>query len=163
MNLSHARLLRLISVFKFLKAALLIAAGIGILKLVHADVVAQAIHWTRRFGLDPGSRIVNYVIERLTSTPPRRIRELGIGTFLYAGLFLTEGIGLWLLKRWGEWFTVIATGSLIPIEVYELVRRPNLIKTGVLMINIAVVVYLIVQIKRERHQDVPDKTTSRAT
>ena len=70
-------------------------------------------------------------------------------SFIYAGLFLTEGIGLWLVKRWGEWFSVIITSSLIPVEVYEIYRHPSAIKGLVLIINIAVVGYLLYRIRNE--------------
>lgn len=151
MNSSHSRLLRLIAVFKLLKAALLIAVGIGIFKLVHADISAEVERWVVRLGFDPGSRYVVEAIQRVTNIPPAKIRGLGIVTFVYAALFLTEGIGLWLLKRWAEWFTVIATGSLIPLELYEVFHRPSLVKVGVLIINVAIVVYLISEINRDRH------------
>ena len=126
----------------------MVLAGIGILKLVHTDPVAQLEHWVSRLGLDPGGRFINHLIERVTDVPPRRIRELGIGTFIYAGMFLTEGIGLWRLKRWAEWFTVIATGSLIPIECYEIHRHPNAVKVLVLVLNFAIVAYLAFRITR---------------
>jgi uncharacterized membrane protein (DUF2068 family) len=135
-----------------IKAALLIATGIGILKLVHGDIVAQADHWIRLLGLDPGRRHIDLALEKLTSIPPKRIRAFGIGTFIYAGLFLTEGIGLWMLKLWAEWFTVIATGSLIPLEAYEIYRRPTPIKIAVLIVNVAVVVFLAWRIKTEQHK-----------
>ena len=44
-----------------------------------------------------------------------------------------------MMKRWAEWFTVIITGSLIPIEVYAISRDPTPIKVLLLIINIAVV------------------------
>ena len=131
---------------------LLVVAAVGILRLVHRDVAEVLERWIVRLGFDPDSPLINRILERVTNISPQRFRELGIGAFLYSGLFLTEGIGLWMLKRWAEWFTVIATGSLIPIEIYEIMRRPNLIKTGVLLLNIAIVVYLIWQIKRDRRQ-----------
>jgi uncharacterized membrane protein (DUF2068 family) len=68
-------------------------------------------------------------------------------SFIYAGLFLTEGIGLWLMKRWAEWFTVIITSSLVPFEVYELYRDPSATKILVLVINVAVVIYLLYRIR----------------
>ena len=101
-------------------------------------------------GLDPGGRFINHAIQRVPYIPPHRIKELGIGTFVYAGLFMTEGIGLWLLKLWAEWFTVIVTGSLIPIEGYEIYRHPSVIKVLVLLINIAIVVYLVYRIRHSR-------------
>jgi uncharacterized membrane protein (DUF2068 family) len=73
-----------------------------------------------------------------------------VGSFLYAGLFLTEGIGLWLLKRWAIWFTVIITGSFLPVEIYELARHPSAGRIGLLAINLALVAYLIRQIRDER-------------
>lgn len=149
MNSSSANLLRLIAVFKLIKASLLIVAGISVLKLAHTDVAWQLGHWATRLGLHPGSRFINYAIERVMNLPPQRIREFGAGIFVYAGLFMTEGIGLWLLKRWAEWFTVIATGSLVPIEAYECYRHLSAIKVLILLINIAVVVYLVYHVRHE--------------
>ena len=40
----------------------------------------------------------------------------------YGSLFATEGIGVWLERRWTEYLTIIATGSLVPFELYELIR-----------------------------------------
>jgi hypothetical protein len=42
---------------------------------------------------------------------------------VYAGLLLTEGLGLLLRKRWAEYLTIITTAGLIPIELYEMSRR----------------------------------------
>jgi uncharacterized membrane protein (DUF2068 family) len=149
MHSSDTGLLRLIAFFKLVKAALLVLTGIGLLKLIHVDRGAELEHWIARLGINPGSRFVNHAIERVTNIPPHRIRELGIATFLYAGLFVTEGIGLWMLKHWAEWFTVIATGSLIPIEAYEIFLHPRAIKILVLLVNVAIVGYLAYRIARK--------------
>jgi uncharacterized membrane protein (DUF2068 family) len=66
------------------------------------------------------------------------------------GVFGRDRIGLWLLKHWAEWFTVIITGSLVPIELYEIHRHPSPLKVLVLILNIAVVVYLLYRIRHER-------------
>jgi uncharacterized membrane protein (DUF2068 family) len=67
---------------------------------------------------------------------------LAIGLIGYALLEGTEGIGLAMRRRWAEYLTVIATGLLIPYEVYELVHRVTLFKIGALLVNVAVVGYL---------------------
>jgi Predicted membrane protein (DUF2127) len=59
MKISDTKLLRLIAIFKLLKAALLIAVGVGALRLVHTDVTTLLEKWVARFGLDPGSRSRN--------------------------------------------------------------------------------------------------------
>jgi uncharacterized membrane protein (DUF2068 family) len=149
MNSSQGGVLRAIAVFKLLKAAALIVTGLGVLKLVHKDVGAELEHLVVMAGFDPGGRFVGRAIQRVTDIPPHRIRELGIVSFVYAALFMTEGVGLWMLKRWAEWFTVIITSSLLPVEVWEIYRHPSLIKVLVLMVNLGVVGYLIYRIRQE--------------
>lgn len=149
MKSADSRLVRLIAVFKLLKAALLVAVGVGALKLLHKDVASVLEHWVAVFGLDPGKRYVDRLLQKATNLTPNKIRDLGIVSFIYAGLFLTEGIGLWLVKRWAEWFTTTITSSLVPIEVYEIYRHPNPIKVVILIINLAVVGYLVYRIRNE--------------
>jgi uncharacterized membrane protein (DUF2068 family) len=149
MNSSQSGLIRLVAIFKLVKAAALIVVGVGILRLVHTDVAAQLDHWVARLGFDPGSRYVNEALQKVTHLPPAKFKEFGVGSFIYAALFLTEGIGLWLMKRWAEWFTVAITGSLVPLEIYEIYRHPMAIKVLVLVLNIAVVGYLLYRIFHE--------------
>jgi uncharacterized membrane protein (DUF2068 family) len=141
------RLIRLIALFKLLKAVLLIAVGMGALHLIHKDVASVVEHWVRMLGLDPGNRYVDRALEKAGNLTPNRMKQLGVGSFIYAALFLTEGIGLWMVKRWAEWFSVIITSSLVPFEIYEIHRHPSPIKILVLIFNIAVVAYLIYRIR----------------
>ncbi|HEY6446268.1 MAG TPA: DUF2127 domain-containing protein [Acidobacteriaceae bacterium] len=147
MKSSRDTLIRLIAVFKLVKVVLLIATGVGILKLIHKDIAGELDHWIAMLGLDPGSRYVSQGIQKVTSLSPAKIKELGLASFLYAALFLTEGIGLWLLQHWAEWLTVIITGSLVPLEIYEIVRHTTAMKMLVLAINVAIVVYLLLRIR----------------
>lgn len=148
MKKSNDRFLRIIAVFKFLKATALVALGIGAFKLLHKDVGGFLEHWTMALGLDPGNRFVDSVLAKASNLNPQQIKKLGLGSFLYAALFLAEGTGLWLMKRWGEWMTVIITSSLVPVEIYEIYRHPSLVKVAVLLVNIGVVAYLIHHMRR---------------
>lgn len=149
MKSSDGRLIRLIALFKLFKAGLLVAVGVGALQLLHKDVASALEHWVTMFGLNPGHQYLDRMLETAANLIPSKIRSFGIVSFIYAALFLTEGIGLWLVQRWAEWFTVIVTASLVPFEVYELLRHPTAIKMVVLMINIAVVGYLLYRIGTE--------------
>ncbi len=144
---SSNRLLRLIAVFKLAKAALLIAVSAGAVRLLHQDVASIIEHWVELLKLDPNNHYINIVLERASNITPAKIKALGLGGVIYAGLFLTEGIGLWLEKRWAEWFTAIITGSLVPVEIYVIARRVTAVKIAVLLINIAIVVYLVCRIR----------------
>jgi uncharacterized membrane protein (DUF2068 family) len=147
MKSTDTRLIRLIAVFKVFKAMLLIGVGVGALKLIHTDVSSLLEKWVTHFGLDPGSRYLGHLILTAATLTPNKIKELGVGSFVYAGLFLMEGIGLWRLKRWAEWLTVIITSSLAPLEIYEIYRHPTPAKTLVLFINLAVVGFLAHRIR----------------
>jgi len=151
MKSSDTTVIRLIALFKLLKAITLIAVGIGALKLLQRDMASTLDHWVAVSGLNPGNRWVERAIEKASNLTPAKVKGLGIVSFVYAGLFLTEGIGLWLMKRWAEWFTIIITSSLVPVEIYELYRRPTATKILVLIINIAVVLYLLYRIRSEQH------------
>ena len=142
--------LRLIAIFKLFKALSLIAVGLAALKLTHNDQSAALDHWASRIGLNPEGRYVDLALGKITSIPPHRLRDVGLGSFVYAALFLTEGTGLWLKKRWAEWFTVVITGSLVPLELYEIHRHPTIPKVIVSLINVAVVVYLVLHIQEDR-------------
>jgi uncharacterized membrane protein (DUF2068 family) len=149
MKNSQSGLLRRIAIFKFFKTSLLILTGIGILKLMHNNVAAVLDHWVSMLGLDPGNRYVYEAIRKAANLPPDKIKDIGLGSFVYAALFLTEGIGLWLRKRWGEWFTVVITASLVPFEFWETYRHPTPLKILVLIINVAIVGYLLYRIRNE--------------
>jgi uncharacterized membrane protein (DUF2068 family) len=56
------------------------------------------------------------------------------------------------MKPWAEWFTAIITGSLVPLEIFEIQRHPTISKVIILLLNIAVVGYLFVRIRKERSE-----------
>jgi uncharacterized membrane protein (DUF2068 family) len=145
-----------IGALKLLKGILLIAAGIGVLKLVHKDIGQIVEHWIEILRVDPDNRLVHSLLVRAFSLDDRRLREIGAGTFGYAGLFLTEGSGLLFRKRWAELFTIIVTGSFLPLEIFELVRHVSIAKILVTVVNIAIVVYLI-KLRRNRRQQEVDE------
>lgn len=142
--------LLLIALFKLVKAALLIAVGIGALRLMHRDLAASVLHWANVLRVDPDNRYIHRLLVRIFRVTPRQLRELSIGTFIYAGLFLTEGTGLLLRKRWAEYFVIISTALFVPLEIYELVRHFTLIKLVVLIINLLIVWYLVQRVRRTR-------------
>lgn len=140
-------LLRLIAVFKYLKAASLIALSVGVFRIMHQNIGLRVEHWLTAMHLDPGNRHIEMILARVSTLSPEQVTKLGVVGLLYAGLFLVEGTGLWLQRRWGEWATVIITGLLIPVEVYEVFRHPSILKVLVLVVNVAVVGYMIYRIR----------------
>ena len=140
----------LIAAFKLLKGFALLAVAIGALRLLHKDVAGVADQWINAFRVDPHNHYIHWLLAKLASVDDRRLRELSVGTFIYAAVFLTEGTGLALDKRWAEYFTIITTSSFLPLEVYEVIHHATTAKVVALLINIAVVVYLVGELRRYR-------------
>jgi len=145
---THSRGLMLIAAFKLLKGVVLLAVAIGALRLLHKDLAALADHWINAFRVDPHNRYLHWLLAKLPMVDDRKLKELSVGTFIYSAIFLTEGAGLALSKRWAEYFTIITTGSFMPLEVYEIIHHATIAKSVALIINIAVVVYLVRELRR---------------
>jgi uncharacterized membrane protein (DUF2068 family) len=143
--------LLLIALFKLAKGILLLIVGFGALKLLHRDVASTVAHWVDILRVDPDNRYIHRLLTHVLAVTPAQLKAASAGTFFYAGLLLTEGTGLLLRKRWAEYFTIVTTAGLIPLEIYELVHRLTTAKIVILAINVAIVVYLIDRVRRARH------------
>jgi len=143
-----SRGLQLIAAFKLFKGLVLFAVGIGAVKLLHKDVAFEVERWADLFRVDPNNHYIHHLLERFSILDDRKLKELSVGTFFYSALLLTEGIGLLLAKRWAEYFTIIVTSSFIPLEIYELTKRVSWARLVVLILNILVVVYLVIELRR---------------
>ena len=142
-----------IAVFKLFKAILLIALGVGAFSLV---LGGDAVHTLRRLlgelGVDPSRPLLMKGIAKVSGIDHRRLEQVGVGTFVYALVFLVEGVGLLLRRRWAEYLTVIVTASFIPLEIYELVHKATAFKAAGLAVNVLIVAYLVIRLWRERHE-----------
>jgi uncharacterized membrane protein (DUF2068 family) len=145
-----SRGIQLIAAFKLLKGLVLLAVAIGAIKLLHKDMAFEFERWADIFRVDPNNFYIHRLLERFLSLDDRKLKQLSVGTFFYSALLLTEGTGLLLGKRWAEFFTIIATSSFIPLEVYELTKRVSWPRLVVLLLNLAVVAYLAIELRRKR-------------
>ncbi len=121
------------------------------LKLLHTDVAAEVAQWIDILRVDPHNHYIQEALAKLGMVDDRKLKALSVGTFFYSALYLTEGIGLSLRKRWAEYVTIISTASLLPLEIYEIVKHVNAPKIVVLLANIAVLVYLVIEVRRTRN------------
>jgi uncharacterized membrane protein (DUF2068 family) len=150
--LRDAVVLRLIALERFAKGTLVLLAAYGVFRFrANQDAVqkgfaedyplikpiADKIHWD----LEDSAimHTLRTVIEAQTST----LLWVAVGLIVYGGLQLLEGTGLWLLKRWGEYFAVIATSLFIPIEIFELTEKVTWVRVSALVLNIAAVIYIL--------------------
>jgi uncharacterized membrane protein (DUF2068 family) len=143
------RVLALIAAFKLVKAAALVTLGTAIV-IRGPGVGASVRTMVEALKIDPGNHHLNALLERVSGVSAHTLHEIAFGTFLYAAIFATEGVGLLLRKRWAEYMTLIVTASFLPFEIYELVQKLTAVRVGALAANVAIVVYLAWKVRRDR-------------
>ncbi|TAL71837.1 MAG: DUF2127 domain-containing protein [Rhodanobacter sp.] len=147
--------LRIIAIYEVAKTACLLLVAVAAFRLDQPQRFEQFLRWLEHLSLAGGSS--GTLVHALQAFGPSHFEALGAVALGYAVLFGIEGVGLLAGKYWAEWFTVIATASLIPIELYETVYRFGWLKLAVLIGNIAILGYLLrialqTRARRMRHQ-----------
>jgi uncharacterized membrane protein (DUF2068 family) len=142
--------LLLIALFKLTKGVLLLIVAFGAHRLLHRDLAVTVAHWVDILRVDPDNRHIHRLLAHLLAVTPAQLKAASVGTFIYSGLLLTEGIGLLLRKRWAEYFTIITTACFIPLEIYEIVHHVTAAKIVILAVNVGIVAYLIVNLRRHK-------------
>ena len=144
------RWLELIAAYKLLQAILLVAVGVGALKLVHkdvADILMDVVHALHR---NPEGRFVGFLLDKAALVNDHLLRRFSLFVFFYAALGVLEGVGLLLEKAWAEYLTAIITASFLPLEIIELHHRVTWIKIVFLVVNLAVLAYLVYHLIRRK-------------
>jgi len=150
--LKDATILRVLAVERFGRGLLLLALAYGVLYFKDAKTSIKATFDQAIPAAKPLARVFDYDLE--TSPTVERLRHLldsnqhtltlvAVGLLAYAALQLVEGVGLFLLKRWGEYVAVVATSAFLPLEVYELTHTVTVLKVLALAVNAVAVVYLV--------------------
>jgi uncharacterized membrane protein (DUF2068 family) len=145
------RLLPWIAAERVLRAVLLIAAGLVLVTHIHHDWAASVRHVARSLGLDPARSGVQRLADRAGALRPTKLAEYGVIGLAYGGLEGVEGYGLWRRRSWAERLTVFATAILIVPEVWELSKRPTVLKALALVVNLGIVAYLVARLRRKDH------------
>lgn len=136
-----------IAILKLAKGVLLLLLGLGLLKLVHAEIATLFSLLIEALHLNADSHLIHGLVLKVDALQPHSVLVAGLISLGYAGLMVVEGIGLWLEFSWAAYLTVVSTSLLIPVEVYEIVDRVSFVRVGALLLNLGIVGYLISQLK----------------
>lgn len=153
----HDRGLLLIGLFKLCKALFFFAIGVGAMRLLHKDLSDEVQRIATILHFDTESHFVTLLMSKVDVITPHRLKQIGIGTFIYSGLALTEGIGLVKEKVWAEYLTLSLTVMFLPWELFEIVRRVDAVRVGMLAINVVVLAYLLWVLARKREERQPNR------
>ena len=140
------RLLPWIAAERAFRAIVLLVVGIVLVTHPHTDWSAEIAHFAEKLGLDPKGNWIQRLLKDAAKINSSKDLLFGLVAIGYGILEGIEAYGLWLRRRWGEWLTVLATSLLLIPEVWELTKSATPLKIGALLVNIAVVVYLLVRL-----------------
>jgi uncharacterized membrane protein (DUF2068 family) len=145
---SHHTGLAVIAVFKVVKGLLLLLLGLGLLKLVHAEIATLFSLLIEALHLNADSRLIHELVLKVDALQPHSVLLAGVVSLGYAAMLLVEGVGLWLELAWAAYLTVVSTSLLLPFELYEVIERVSMLRVGVLLLNLIIVLYLVSQLKQ---------------
>jgi uncharacterized membrane protein (DUF2068 family) len=150
-----AIVLRVIAIFKLIKAALLLCAAAATRQLLKGQVAETLQRWNDLLRVSPnggGAHLLQTAIAWISGLSHKTLELFAVATLIYAALFTVEGVGLLMRKRWAEYITVILTTALIPIELYEIYVHANWTKLIIILINVLIVIYLIWHLRHSGHK-----------
>jgi len=144
------RALRAIAVFEAAKGLAALAAGIGLLELLHHDIHRLAVALLWRFHLDPARPYPTLLLHYADLLSAIDLRTLAPVALAYIAVRFLEAWGLWKEKTWAEWLGALSGALYVPLEVAHLAHRPGAINAGVLLLNLGVVGFLAFQLWMRR-------------
>ncbi|HEY3808523.1 MAG TPA: DUF2127 domain-containing protein [Steroidobacteraceae bacterium] len=136
---------RVIAIFKFIKAILLVLTSYGVHKLLDPQLIDKLHVWSATVTDRVDQRLILKALSFVEGLGADKLHLVMAVTIAYTAVVLLEGTGLWLRRRWGEWVTLIATCSLVPFELWELIHRPpgrRWTVAATLVVNLIIAAYL---------------------
>jgi uncharacterized membrane protein (DUF2068 family) len=144
----HDRLLPWIAAERAVRAIVLLAVGVVLVSHPHADWAGEISRLAERLGLDPRDNWIQRIMDDVRKVKAHQDVVFGAIALAYGALEGVEAYGLWTCRRWGEWLTVVATSLLLVPEVWELTKSATPLKVGALLVNLAVVAYLLWRLRK---------------
>jgi uncharacterized membrane protein (DUF2068 family) len=148
--LRQAIIVRVLAVERWFRAILIALAAWAVWRFRGAQGSIQAaveryLPVLRNSGIKVDQMTAVHELEKALAAKPSTLMLVFFVLLAYAVLEVVEGVGLWLLARWGEYFAVVATSVFLPLEVYDLVSKGiTFTRGGAFIINVAAVVYLLI-------------------
>lgn len=142
--------IRAIALYEALKGTIVLIAGIGALTLIHKNIREFAEDLVFGLHLDPESHYPQMFIEAVGHFDTTKIKYVFLLAVFYAIVRFTEAYGLWYLRAWAEWFAIISGAVYLPLEIFEIFKKPTVFRFSVFLLNLAIVLYLIYVRREER-------------
>ena len=145
-------MLQTVATIEFTKGVFVTLMGICALLLVHKDAWLYAESLLAMFHISTDRHIAQMFLDLADKVTDSSLWAAARLAFAYSLLRFIEAYGLWRCRTWAEWVAAVSGTLLLPLEVRELFRRVTLLRCGVLIVNVAVVLYMVYLILANRRE-----------
>ena len=147
--------LRAVAVFEAFKGTLALLAAGGLFYLIPHDLRHIVVELVGRLHLNPGKSYPNVFFRILEDTSNTQLWLIACLVVVYAAVRFVEAYGLWRSRGWAEWLAAASGAIYVPFEVYELSRGFSWIKLAALVLNLAIVVFMVFALRARSSRGLP--------
>jgi uncharacterized membrane protein (DUF2068 family) len=146
-------ILRLFAIERFLRGLVILAISYGLFRYRSSRLSVEAAFdrdlpivrdLFRQLGFNIQHSKLFGLLQHALTLSSGTLTLLAFGALIYAVVEVIEGAGLWLARRWGEYFAMVATSLGLPLEIYDLTRKITATAFVLFAINLALVLYLVI-------------------
>jgi uncharacterized membrane protein (DUF2068 family) len=154
----HIKGVRAVASVEFAKGVIVVLAGLGAFSMRHRDIWGIAESFLEFFHVNPYHRYVGVFIDLVSRVSDVRLWKIAVVAGLYVVLRFVEAYGLWYALPWAEWMAAITGAIYIPFEAVDFFRRPSWFRLCVIVVNAAVVLYMLyLRVEAERKRMAANK------
>lgn len=140
--------IRTVAALEAAKGLVVLLTGFGLFALLHQDVQRLAEALVRHAHLNPASHVPRIFLAYAGKLDDTHLLQLAAAALAYASVRMVEAYGLWFDRAWGEGFAAASGAVYLPFELRELYHRPGWLSAGLLVLNLAVVVFMVYSLRR---------------
>jgi uncharacterized membrane protein (DUF2068 family) len=150
----HIKGVRTVASLEFLKGIVVLLAGLGVFSMRHKDIWGVAETFLEFIHANPHHHFVGIFIDLVYRISDVRLWKVAVIASIYVILRFIEAYGLWYIRPWAEWMAIAGGAIYIPFEIADVLRRPDIIRILILVINVGIVLYMVflrLEAAKKRH------------
>ena len=142
--------LRAVALFEAFKGTLALLAAGGLFFLSPRDLHHVVVELVGRLHLNAGKSYPNVFFRVIEDSSNAQLWLVAALVLVYAAIRFAEGYGLWRGRTWAEWVAAVSGAIYVPVELYELGRGVSWLKLSALLLNLAIVLYMVYLLRKDR-------------
>ncbi len=149
---AQRNLLRAVASFEFTKGILVLLIGVVAILLVHKDAWVIAENLLSFLHINTDRHSAQLFLDFADNLTDSRLWAAAELAFAYSALRFAEAYGLWKQRTWAEWIAFVSGTLFLPLEIRELWRGINALRSAMFIANLAIVLYMFFLLRAGRRR-----------